>query len=59
MKKIVVLFVALSLLFALYGCNTKHITLEQSQKNFEVYHDFLKNITNQYKLDLVEKKISI
>lgn len=56
MKKIVIMFVAFSLLLALCGCNTKHITLEQSQKNFEVYHDFLKNITNQYKLDLVEKR---
>lgn len=49
-------FILISLVLGLCGCTTKHITIEQSQKNFLTYQDSLEKVASQYNLELTETK---
>lgn len=54
MRKAIITIMLISLVFGLSGCTTKHLTIEQSQKNFSVYQDSLQKIANQYNLECTE-----
>ena len=55
MKKSVLLLSVL-LFFALVGCTTKKISIEQSKKNFSVYENSLHEITDKYNYEFHETK---
>lgn len=52
MRKVIIVAMILSLIFGLCGCNTRHLTVEQSKENFSVYQDSLQNIADEYDLEL-------
>ena len=54
MRKVIVWIMIMSLLFGLCSCTTKHLSIEQSKKNFLAYQNELQKIANQYGLELTE-----
>lgn len=54
MKKVVLLLIIAYLIVFLGTCNTKHLTNEQSKKNFVTYENYLQEIAKNYDLELVE-----
>ena len=56
MKKLILTVMLISFVLSLDGCDMKHLTIEQSQKNFLVYQGALQEIANEYDLELIEKE---
>lgn len=54
MRKVIVWFIALFLTLSLCGCTTRQLTIEQSKENFPVYESVLKEVANDYNLELIE-----
>ena len=54
MRKVIVWFIALFLTLSLCGCTTRQLTIEQSKENFPVYESELKEVANDYNLELIE-----
>ena len=54
MRKVFVWFIALFLTLSLCGCTTRQLTIEQSKENFPVYESELKEVANDYNLELIE-----
>ncbi|MDD6645500.1 MAG: hypothetical protein PUE67_05520 [Oscillospiraceae bacterium] len=54
MRKVIVWFIALFLTLSLCGCTTMQLTIEQSKENFPVYESELKEVANDYNLELIE-----
>jgi len=54
MKKVVALCMIMSVIYALIGCNTKHLSVEQSKKNFTVYQEAIQKIVYEYGYKMVE-----
>lgn len=52
MRKVTMVIMIVSLAFGLCGCATKHLTIEQSKKNFAVYEKSLQEIADKYGLKL-------
>ena len=46
----------MSILFGLCACTTKHLSIEQSTKNFAIYQNSLQEIADQYEVELTETK---
>ena len=54
MRKVIVWFIALFLTLSLCGCTTRQLTIKQSKENFPVYESVLKEVANDYNLELIE-----
>ena len=54
MKKLGTSFFIMLIIMNLFGCNTKHLTVEQSKKNFNVYQDAIQKIVDEYGYKMVE-----
>ena len=58
MRNFTVLIVFVIFVVGLSGCAIRAMTIEQSQKNFLVYQEFLQRITEQYGLSLIANEIN-
>lgn len=54
MRKVIVWFIPLFLTLSLCGCTTRQLTIKQSKENFPVYESVLKEVANDYNLELIE-----
>lgn len=54
MRKVIAWILVVFLTLSLCGCTTRKLTIEQSKKNFPVYESELKEVANDYNLELLE-----